>query len=78
MEAVKPLACLCLARERFVELLGPLEALMSREKSDQASIPPQAGRLHISRHHHMYLELCLAEAQLPGVRLPRWRRRNAV
>lgn len=43
MEAVKPLACLCLARERFVELLGPLEALMSREKSDQASALPALG-----------------------------------
>lgn len=40
VEAVKPLACLCLARERFVELLGPLEALMNREKSDQASQRP--------------------------------------
>ena len=36
MEAVKTLQCVCLARERFVELLGPLEAIMQREKSEQA------------------------------------------
>lgn len=33
MEATTKLKCLVLARERFVQLLGPLYSLMQREKS---------------------------------------------
>ena len=36
MEAITRLVCLTLKRERFVEMLGPLEQLMAREKSPQA------------------------------------------
>ena len=36
VEAITRLVCLTLKRERFVEMLGPLEQLMAREKSPQA------------------------------------------
>ena len=35
MEAQTRLVCLTLRREVFVEILGPLEQIMSREKSPQ-------------------------------------------
>ena len=37
MDAVTALTVVCLARNRFVELLGPMEQIMQREKSDQVS-----------------------------------------
>jgi len=39
------LVCLALARERFTEILGPLQDIMTRDKS------PQVGLLQ--RHHCM-------------------------
>ena len=36
VEAVTPLVTLALARETFLSVLGPLEALLTREKSPQA------------------------------------------
>ena len=35
VDAVTQITVVCLARNRFVELLGPLEQIMQREKSDQ-------------------------------------------
>ena len=35
VEALTQLVCLCLGRDRFVEILGPLNPLMQREKSPQ-------------------------------------------
>lgn len=40
------LVCLALARERFTEILGPLQDIMTRDKS------PQVGLLQ--RHHCMH------------------------
>ena len=37
MEAVSKLVCLTLDRDTFVEILGPLEEIMAREKSAQVS-----------------------------------------
>jgi Cyclic nucleotide-binding domain len=42
VEAATRVVCLTLRRDTFVELLGPLEEIMSREKS------PQAGRTGVS------------------------------
>ena len=36
------MTCLTLQRDRFVEILGPLEQLMAREKSPQVRLPPNA------------------------------------
>ena len=38
MDAVTALTVVCLARNRFVELLGPMEQIMQREKSDQVTM----------------------------------------
>ena len=35
VEALTELTCLCLARERFTEILGPLQDIMKRDKSPQ-------------------------------------------
>ena len=37
VEAVSKLVCLTLDRDTFVEILGPLEQIMAREKSAQVS-----------------------------------------
>ena len=42
VEAYTKLVCLTLKRETFTEILGPLEQLMSREKSPQVRhLPPR-------------------------------------
>ena len=45
MEAITKLVCLTLKRDTFVELLGPLETLMAREKSAQV-IHQRLHKLH--------------------------------
>lgn len=39
VEAVTDLVCLTLKRDTFVDILGPLEDIMAREKSAQVSMP---------------------------------------
>lgn len=40
MKAVTKLTCLTLKRDTFVEILGPLERIMAREKSPQVQLLP--------------------------------------
>jgi hypothetical protein len=42
VEAATPLTVLALARNTFLSVLGPLEALMTREKSPQVRQPQHA------------------------------------
>lgn len=39
MEALTELTCLTLARERFTEILGPLQDIMKRDKSPEVRLP---------------------------------------
>lgn len=45
MEAYTKLVTLALNRDTFVEILGPLEELMAREKSPQVAVVEQCGNM---------------------------------
>ncbi len=53
VEALTQLTCLTLQRDRFVEILGPLEQIMAREKSPQVrnmSRPAAHALVPVSHH----------------------------
>ncbi len=62
MDAVTALTVVCLARNRFVELLGPMEQIMQREKSDQVS------RLGPSQRHPHNSHLMLNQLAMHSVK----------
>lgn len=45
MEALTELTCLTLARDRFTELLGPLQDIMKRDKSPEVQSSAIQARL---------------------------------
>ena len=61
MEATTQLKCLVLARERFVDILGPLYSLMQREKSP-AVVTQRLMRLQTKVEHP---PPAVGRAQLP-------------
>ena len=53
VDAVTALTVVCLARNRFVELLGPMEQIMQREKSDQVTALTESSIHHVN-HDILY------------------------
>lgn len=60
MEAQTKLICLTLRREVFVEILGPLEQLMTREKSPQVITQRLLKLQTKGTPTHMPAEVCLS------------------
>ena len=57
VEATTQLRCLVLARDRFVDILGPLYSLMQREKSP-AVVTQRLMRLQTKVEHPPSAHLC--------------------
>ena len=68
MEAQTRLICLTLRREVFVEILGPLEQLMTREKSPQVITQRLLKLQTKGTPTHMPAEVCFCylTSSLPG------------
>ena len=69
IEATTHLKCLVLARDRFVEILGPLYSIMQREKSP-AVVTQRLMKLQTKARHHARLHAApglVSLRQLPGL-----------